>query len=68
MAIIKTHSHRARAKLKSLLGTDPQGYFSFHKNGDWREIPDEQLENALKIKGITKSKLPEGALKYINWS
>lgn len=27
----------------------PQGYFSFYKNGDWREIPDDRSEDVLKI-------------------
>jgi len=65
--IIKTTSHRSREKLKRTLGYMPEGYFSFHKTGDWREIPDDRSEDVLKIKGITRSKLPEGAMHYINW-
>jgi hypothetical protein len=68
MAIIRTTSHRSRDKLKSLLGYDPQGYFSFFKHGDWREVPDDKLDEILKIKGITKSKLPDKAMQYIDWN
>jgi hypothetical protein len=66
--IIKTTSHRSREKLKQLLGYMPQGYFSFYKNGDWREVPDDRSEDVLKIKGISRSKLPETARQYIDWS
>lgn len=64
--IVKVNSHRARQKLTSLLGECPKGYFSFNKPGEWLEVPDNP--EILKIKGITKSKLPEGAMQYISWS
>ena len=66
--IIKTTSHRSREKLARLLGYEPQGFFSFFKSGDWREVPEERIDEILKIKGITKSKLPEKARGYIKWA
>ena len=69
MAIVRVHSHRARSKLIHLLGgITPQGYFSFNKRGEWREIPDDKLDDAKQIKGISASKLPSDALGYINWN
>lgn len=67
MTIVRTTTHRSRDKLKRLLGYETQGYFSFFKQGDWREVPEERLEEILNIKGITKSKLPEKAIQYIDW-
>jgi hypothetical protein len=43
----------------------PKGYFSFEKEGDWREIPDNRID-VLEIKGVTRSKLPDRALQYIS--
>jgi len=62
--IVKTSSHRSRDKLKSLLGYDPPRFFSFNKIGDWRQVPIDKLNDILNIKGITRSKLPEGAIEY----
>lgn len=66
--IIKVNSHRARQKVENILGYLPQGYFSFYKTGEWREIKDEEFELIKNIKGITKSKLPEKAMEYWKWS
>lgn len=63
--IIRTTSHRSREKLTKLLGYMPKGYFSFEKEGDWREIPDNRID-VLEIKGVTRSKLPDRALQYIS--
>lgn len=61
--IIRIHSHRARRNLKRVLGRLPQGYYSFHQKGEWREVTDQEFEQVKAIKGITKSKLPEKAME-----
>lgn len=65
--IIRVQSHRARQKVENALGRLPTGYFSFYKAGEWREIGDEEWDKVNGIKGITKSKLPEGAQQYLSW-
>ena len=60
---VKITSHRSRDRLESVLGYVPCAYFSFRKDGEWYEIPDEQSQKVLRIKGIVKSKLPKGAMK-----
>jgi hypothetical protein len=68
MAIVRVNSHRAREKMERLLGFEPTEYFSFSHDYHWWEVPDDKLEEILKIKGIRKSKLPENARECINWS
>jgi hypothetical protein len=67
MNVVRTTSHRSRERLARLLGAVPVGYFSFTKRGDWREIPESKLQEAVKIPGVTKSKLPTDAMRYIDW-
>lgn len=66
--IVRVHSHRARQKLSSLLGSQPPGFFSYRRCGEFREVPDDRGEEALRIKGITKSRQYADLLPYINWS
>lgn len=56
-ALLKVASHRARAHLIDLLGYSPQEYFSFYKEGEWREVSPEELAKVkqAKIKGITQA-------------
>ena len=54
--LIRVRSHRARDRLKSLLGYLPQGYFSWTKSGEWRECPNGHLSAACEISGITKAR------------
>jgi hypothetical protein len=63
-AYVRVRSHRARSKLTMLIGCLPHGYFSWTKKGEWREIDLDKLDDACKIKGITKSKLPADARGY----
>ena len=51
--MVRIGSHRAREKLERLLGTLPQTYFSWHREGQWCEVPAEKLTDALLIKGIS---------------
>lgn len=53
--LVKVASGRARQKLAALLGYLPQGYYSFNKKGEWRDVPAARLGEVLKIKGITRA-------------
>ena len=54
--LVKVGSHRASEKLVKLLGYLPRGYFSYRREGEWREIPADKLGEALTIKGIQLAK------------
>jgi hypothetical protein len=54
-ALVKVGSHRARQKLVRLLGYLPPGYFSWQRQGEWREVPHDKLTEALAIKGISRA-------------
>lgn len=69
-ALIKIGSHRARNKLKQLLGYLPQSYFSYDKKGEWREVTPKELELIKKedIAGITQSSWSDDLIGTFNWS
>lgn len=53
--LVRVRSHRARHKLEQRLGYLPQGYYRSLSarhltNGEWRAVPDADLD---KIRGIT---------------
>ena len=54
-ALVRVNSHRARKKMQQAIGRLPQGYYSFHAEGEWREVTPEELQTLkdAKIKGIT---------------
>lgn len=58
MVFVRTESHRAREKLKRLLGYKPQSYYSqkWYLTGSWEEIPKDKLTEAIKIKGVREVK------------
>lgn len=68
-ALVRVGSHRAREKLILFLGYKPQGYFKWYKRGEWREVPEDKVEELLKeeIKGISRSKWDEDLRQYIDW-
>ena len=66
--LVKVGSHRARERLERLLGYLPPGYFSWQRQGEWREIPDDKLAQALAIKGITRARRRDDLRPFINWS
>lgn len=41
------------------LGRLPQGYFSFHFPGEFREVTEEEAARILPIKGITRARVPD---------
>jgi len=61
MIMVKAMSHRAYQKLFKICDEKPQSYYlkDFSKHGDDKGfylIPIEKLEEALKIKGITRTR------------
>lgn len=54
--LVRVNSHRARRKLHTLVGEKTPAYFSFKFNGEFRLIPSSQLEEALKITGISRTR------------
>jgi hypothetical protein len=57
---VRTKSHRARHKLDALLGYHPPYYWTWEDGGEFAKIPADKLDEARKIKGITKArKKPE---------
>lgn len=65
VAVVRVKSHRAREKLKDLLGFLPDGYFSWERDGEWREVPVDRLEEILRIKGISRSKRADDLRPYL---
>jgi hypothetical protein len=68
-ALVRVNSHRARDKMERAIGRLPQGYFSFHAKGEWREVTPEELKTLkdAKIKGITQSRWNDQLLRYLPW-
>jgi len=66
--IVRSRSHRSTAKLLRLVGHAVQSYGSWTVRttaGEaWYEIPARLLEEAVKIKGITKSRMPASPIKH----
>lgn len=63
-------SHRAFDKLKSLLGYHPQSYYNLIENKNYQltEINLNELDEALKIKGIRKGKFNKNWHKCISFT
>lgn len=61
---IKIKSHRAREKLMALLGYTPKGYYVPGDGNDYRQIPLADVEGALRIKGISKTRQNKEFLQY----
>ena len=68
-ALVRVNSHRARHKLQQAIGRLPQGYFSFHAEGEWREVTPEELQKLkhAKIKGISQSRWNDQLRRYLPW-
>ena len=67
--IIRVQSHRARGKMKSALGREPQGYFSFDFPGEFREVTPAEWEKLRAIKGLTRAWVDRAKLsRYIEWN
>lgn len=68
-ALVKVSSHRARDKMARCIGRLPQGYYSFHANGEWREVTTEELQKLkdAKITGITQSCWSDQLRRYLPW-
>lgn len=60
--IVRVWSGAARKRLVSLLGSLPQGYYVFGKPGEYREVPLSRLEEALKLRGITRARVDRDQL------
>jgi len=68
-ALVRVNSHRARNKMQQAIGRLPQGYYSFHAEGEWREVTPEELETLkdAKIKGITQSRWNDQLRRFLPW-
>ena len=64
--VVRVTSHRAREKLRCLIGPT-QGYYSWTRDGSWREYPPERVEEALAIKGVKRSMWREDLRPYVDW-
>ena len=53
--LIRVGSHRARERLIKLLGYLPQGFFNWHRPGEWRQVSLVELQKIkdAKVKGIS---------------
>lgn len=75
LALIKIGSHRARQKVKNLLGRLNQFYYSWPSDGSpsrpgsWMEVTIKQLDmvKEAKIKGVTQSRWRDDLCPCINW-
>lgn len=56
MAFVKTTSHRSRRRLEQLADETPQWFYSWDREGHFAEIPDELVDAAVKIPGVSLSK------------
>ena len=65
--LIRVRSHRSRMSLVYLLGYLPQGYFVWDRPGEYRECPDDKLQAAMKVKGITRARVDRNELRAY-WS
>lgn len=63
MAFVRTRSHRARDRLKFLLGGWPQYYWTWDTGGVFAEIPQEELADARKIPGVTLARVAQAELR-----
>ena len=68
-ALVRVNSHRARDKMQQALGHLPQGYYSFHAEGEWREVTQDELQKLkdAKIIGITQSRWNDQLRRFLPW-
>jgi hypothetical protein len=64
--VVRVTSHRAREKLDRLIGRT-QAYYQWDKNGEWRAVPPESLDECLAITGIKRAKWSSDMRQCINW-
>lgn len=54
--LVKVSSHRARGKLRVLLGGElPKAHYSLKRKGNWHWIPKEKAKAALAIPSISEA-------------
>jgi hypothetical protein len=57
MQLIRVHSHRARRTLKREFGTAlGKELFSFHREGEFYWLTDDNAARAIKITGVTRAR------------
>lgn len=54
--VVKTTSHRSRQRLRAVIGPEPREMFSFDRAGGFYVIPADRLDEALAVKGVTRSR------------
>ena len=66
--LIRVKSHRARDKMKAALGYLPQGYYHPDAPGEFREVPQAEMEKLHGIKGLSRARVDRAKLRgYWNW-
>ncbi len=60
---IRVKSHRARQRMERELGREPQGYFSFDFDGEFREVTEEEWARLQDIKGLSRARVDKEKLR-----
>lgn len=63
-ALVRVNSHRARGKLRALVGEGFQTWGAFLREGEWAEIPADKVPAALEITGIKRPGQTHGLHKH----
>ncbi len=69
MAFMKCNSHRARSRLLGVIGREAQSFYSFHDachHGVY-QVPDELMDRAKRLKGITKARNQSPDFWFMCW-
>lgn len=68
-ALVRVGSHRARERLYRFIRREPQGYFSYQRSGEWREVTVAELAmiKTNKLTGITASRWQDDLRGYTNY-
>jgi hypothetical protein len=66
MVFVRIASHRARSKLVQALGRLPQGYFSWQRHVEAREVTESEYLLVKNIKGITKCRETKDLRPYLD--
>jgi len=61
--ILRTKSHRARAKMDRIIGRHPQYYWTWKDGACFAEVTPEEYELVKGIKGITKARVSREDLR-----
>lgn len=56
---VRVNSHRARDKMQRALGHMPDGYFSLHFDGEFRNVTPGEFEKIKNVTGISRAKVNE---------